>query len=163
MKLPPGGDIDLLMIGKTGHGKSSTGNSILGQDLFNCSESGESETSKNGVGWAEIDGRTIKVVDTPGVCDTRNDAASVDLAIEYISTAIAYCPEGFHALLLLIRFPTRMTEEEKTTIELLKRVLGENILKSHCIVVFTYGDVFYRKMAAKETTFDEWCKRQVGF
>lgn len=164
-KLPPGSDIDLLMIGKTGHGKSSTGNSILGQYKFVSSADGESVTSHSGVGWAEIDGRIIKVVDTPGVCDTNldGDASSIDLAIKSISEAIANCPEGFHALLLIVRFGTRMTTEEKKAIGLLKCVLGEDIVRSHCICVITHGDNFETEMAGSKTTFEEWCKTRSGF
>ncbi|CAL1540619.1 unnamed protein product [Lymnaea stagnalis] len=161
-KLPPGNDIDLLMIGKTGHGKSSTGNSILGQNKFLASADGTSVTALTSVGWAEIDGRTIKVVDTPGVCDTNEDTeeSSIDLAIKSISDAIANCPEGFHALLLIVRFGIRMTLEEKKAIGLLKCVLGDDVIKSHCICILTHGDNFEKEI---KVSFEDWCKSQRGF
>ncbi|KAH9494925.1 hypothetical protein Btru_020806 [Bulinus truncatus] len=164
-KLPPGGDLDLLMIGKTGHGKSSTGNSILGQEKFVSSSDGNSVTKQTSVGWVEVDGRTIKVVDTPGVCDTslNTDDDSIQLAIQSISDAIANCPEGFHALLLIIRFGIRMTTEEKKAIGLLKCVLGEDVIRSNCICVITYGDNFDKEMSKSKTTFGEWCRNQQGF
>lgn len=161
-KIPPGPDVDLLIIGKTGHGKSSTGNSILGQNKFFASADGESVTSECGVGWRLIDDRTIKVVDTPGVCDTRPGQSSIDVAIRAISEAIAQCPNGFHSLLLVIRFGQRMTTEEQKAIGMLKCILGPNIIKEHCVCIITYGDNFRQEIKNKKT-FEEWCKDQKGF
>ena len=63
--------IQILLIGKTGHGKSSLGNFLLGQkDLFKVYDtptSGTQETMK-----CERDGLTI--IDSPGLLDSGNDA-----------------------------------------------------------------------------------------
>ena len=62
--------IQILLIGKTGHGKSSLGNFLLGQkDLFRVYDSptsGTQETMKK-----EINGLTI--IDSPGLLDSGND------------------------------------------------------------------------------------------
>jgi len=64
------------MIGLTGHGKSSTANSISGQEKFKVSNSTESETSfVTGIltrwqGRKEED--PIIVLDTPGLGDSKN-------------------------------------------------------------------------------------------
>ena len=63
--------IQLLLIGKTGHGKSSLGNFLLGQkDLFKVfhnPKSGTQDPSKH-----ERNGLTI--IDSPGLLDSENDA-----------------------------------------------------------------------------------------
>ena len=63
--------IQLLLIGKTGHGKSSLGNFLLGQkDLFKVYDtptSGTQDTSKH-----ERNG--LAIIDSPGLLDSGNDA-----------------------------------------------------------------------------------------
>ena len=112
-----------------------------------------------------MDGRTIKVVDTPGVCDTKNDSdqSSIDVGIHSISEAIASSPLGFHALLLVIGFGTRMTMEERKAVGLLKCILGEDVIKNHTICVITFGDRFNQEVDPPGTTFEKWCRTRSGF
>ena len=125
----------------------------------------ESVTQHTTVEWADVDGRIIKVVDTPGVCDTKDDSdqSSIDVGINSISEAIANCPLGFHALLLVIGFGTRMTMEERKAVGLLKCILGEDVIKNHTICVITFGDRFKQEMEPKGKTFEEWCRTRSGF
>ena len=112
-----------------------------------------------------MDGRIIKVVDTPGVCDTKHesDQSSIDVGINSISEAIANCPLGFHALLLVIGFGTRITLEERKAIGLLKCILGEDVIKNHTICVITFGDRFRQEMQDEGKTFRKWCRTESGF
>ena len=62
--------IQILLIGKTGHGKSSLGNFLLGQkDLFKVYDTPKSGTQKTMS--KEINGLTI--IDSPGLLDSEND------------------------------------------------------------------------------------------
>jgi hypothetical protein len=159
-KLPPGRDVDVIMLGKTGHGKSATGNSILGRREFETSAQADSQTTYSVVGWIEVDRRKIKVVDTPGMCDTKlnGDDDFIKFGIKSVSSAIINCPEGCHALILVIRYGVKITAEERKAISLLKRCLGENVVKTHGICVITHGDVLQNEMRKRNIDFETWCK-----
>ncbi len=108
--------LDLFLVEKTGHGKSSTGNSLLGREDFNVSENGDSETKGIQGGYAKRLGKKIKVVDGPGICETRmSRGEAAEKAVEDMADAIAQCPDGFHAMLLVMRFGNRYTLQLWTT------------------------------------------------
>ncbi|KAI8793649.1 cytosolic carboxypeptidase 1 isoform X3, partial [Biomphalaria glabrata] len=148
LKLPNGPKINLLLMGKGNHGKSSTGNSILGQDKFKCHTS----TLRPSKEWTEVDGRDIEVVDTSDLCDLKN----ID---KTICDSIVYCHGGFHAILLVLRYPFAVSRLEIKAINMLKKRFGEDIILKRCICIFTHGDKFELH---KTTSFKKWCLRQEG-
>ncbi|XP_055874150.1 uncharacterized protein LOC106053987 isoform X2 [Biomphalaria glabrata] len=148
--LPKGGNLDLLLMGKSKNGKSSTGNSILGQEKFIC----HTKTLRPSMDWVEVDGREIKVVDTYDLSDFKNINKT-------ICESIVYCHEGFHAILLIFRYQSdfEVTDTEINSIEKLKFFFGNNIIKKRCICIFTHGDKFQSEI---KTSFKKWCLNQKG-
>ena len=88
-------DLDLLLIGKSGVGKSATGNSILGKKVFRSSASLSSVTDKISSDVSKVRGLIIKVVDGPGVGDTRMDTEEgIRLFVESMEHAMFTNPAG---------------------------------------------------------------------
>ncbi|XP_059159821.1 uncharacterized protein LOC131943636 isoform X2 [Physella acuta] len=158
--------IDLLLIGRTGNGKSATGNTLLREKKFTSKSSTSSRTKQMDYGITEFKGRKIKVVDGLTISDTRLDEeGSVEQLNEAAKLALAVNPEGYHAFLLVLKYGNRFTREEQETVQVLKKIFGENFVRDYCILIITCGDIFWAKQDAKGgdgITFSQWLKKQDG-
>ncbi|XP_059211567.1 GTPase IMAP family member 7-like [Centropristis striata] len=125
----------IVILGKTGAGKSSLANTIFEEKMFKTNNTANSGTSTCQAVTKSVNGRTITLIDTPGFFDTKR--SEEDMKAEIVR-CITECAPGPHAFIIMLKVE-KFTEHEKAVITTTSQYFSEEAFK-YSIVVFSHGD-----------------------
>ncbi|XP_030286412.1 GTPase IMAP family member 7-like isoform X3 [Sparus aurata] len=135
----------IAIVGKTGAGKSSLANTIFAEAKFKIYHTFSSGTKKCQSETRSVNGRSITLIDTPGLFDT--DRSEEEIRSE-ILRCITECAPGLHAFLVLLKVE-KYTEQEQAVIKKIQEYFSEEAFK-YATVLFTHADQLPEKQTIEE-------------
>ncbi|XP_059160776.1 uncharacterized protein LOC131944254 [Physella acuta] len=155
-------ELDLVLLGNTGCGKSSTGNSILRNDVFYTSYRTQTVTKTHPqYEWSRFEDCVLQVVDTPGAFDTSK-CQDISRSRGAMEDTMITNPQGYHAFLLVIKYATRLTEPDEKVIQILKTIFGNDFLRNYGIIIMCNGDKFKMHAMKDGSNLETYCNKETG-
>ncbi|XP_062416544.1 protein mono-ADP-ribosyltransferase PARP14-like isoform X2 [Pungitius pungitius] len=125
----------IVVLGKTGYGKSHLANTIFGANVFKTDHSPNSGTIECQAETQSVNGVSTTLIDTPGFFDTVKPE---EMLKAEIVKCITECAPGPHAFLIVLKVE-KFTEHELAVTKKICQYFTEEVLK-YAVIVFTHGN-----------------------
>ncbi|XP_041820483.1 GTPase IMAP family member 8-like [Chelmon rostratus] len=135
----------IVLLGKQGAGKSRLANLIFGGTVFEVNCSSKSLMSECQVETKSVNGRSITLIDTPGLFGSGR--SEVELKSEIVRY-ITECAPGPHAFLIVLKVE-KFTAQEQAVIENILQCFSEDAFK-YAAVVFTHDEELLKGLKTEE-------------
>ncbi|XP_039646705.1 GTPase IMAP family member 2-like [Perca fluviatilis] len=140
-----GTEVNLVLLGMAGTGKSASGNTILGEKEFISKASSCPVTTDCQEAKTVIGGRRVRVIDTPDIFDDERKSSIK----EHVKKCQELCRSGPCVYLLVIQV-SRFTDGERDILKKLETAFGSKVTEQ-TIILFTRGkDLQQGEMSFKE-------------
>ncbi|XP_035769104.1 GTPase IMAP family member 8-like [Neolamprologus brichardi] len=142
----------IVLLGKSGSGKSSLANTIFGETVFEIDHTATSGTSQCTKATKVVNRTSVTIIDTPGFFDNRRSKEELK---NEITRCVVECSPGPHAFLILLK-KDKYTDQEIEVITNIIESFSEEAFR-FAVLVFTRGDDL-----PEGTQIEEFCRGNNG-